>query len=385
MTPVAEVASSPAAAAAVRASTWLVVRLAVVAAVATLLAAWPLVVWLRRLELGKAIRTDGPAHAAKAGTPTMGGLAMLVGLAAAGAIAVAVQPAWRVDRQAWPLLIAVVLFGLLGLVDDVQGLARRSGRRELGVGLTARRAFALQAVAALVVAWSVGPEAVLRVPAELAATLGPGGVRLATTVDGLSAFALRGFGLMVAAGTILGTVNGTNLSDGLDGLAAGLAAIALASIALGAAWLHTATLPAPEDQAALVWSLPSLAAAVAAGSSLGFLYWNRHPARLFMGNVGSLVLGAILATTALQTGTWWLLPLVALVFVAEVLSDLLQVAYFKLTRGRRLFRMAPLHHHFELGGMPEYQVVRRFWLVGCLAAIAGLACVRWLAAGGRSP
>jgi phospho-N-acetylmuramoyl-pentapeptide-transferase len=132
-----------------------------------------------------------------------------------------------------------------------------------------------------------------------------------------------------------------------------------------------------------VWPLPAALQLIAAGSCVGFLVHNRHPARLFMGNVGSMALGAILATASLQTGTWWLLPIVGSVFVAEVVSDVLQVAYFRLSHGRRLFRMAPLHHHFELGGHHEVQVVRRFWAAGAVAAACGLALIAWLTASPR--
>ncbi len=368
----------------VGASTSLVLLLTGAAAVVTWAAAWPLLIWLKKRQLGKAIRLDGPAHGAKAGTPTMGGLAMLLGLAAAGALGIANRPAWLSDPDTVTLLLAVLLFGLLGLVDDLQGLARRSLGRELGVGLTARRALLLQAVAALAIAWRIGPERVLQVPGELLAARGAGTGAVASVPGNPMSPLLAGLGMTIAALTILGTVNGTNIADGLDGLAAGLAAIALGGTALASSWLHAA---AQQTRAPLVvnWPLPAVTAVAAAGSCLGFLYWNRYPARLFMGNVGSLTLGAVLATTTLQTGTWWLLPVFGAVLVAEVVSDLLQVAYFKATRGRRLFRMAPLHHHFELGGIAEPRVVRWFWLAGCLAASAGLAVAHYLSFASSSP
>jgi phospho-N-acetylmuramoyl-pentapeptide-transferase len=118
--------------------------------------------------------------------------------------------------------------------------------------------------------------------------------------------------------------------------------------------------------------LGSLAIAIA-GGCLGFLAYNRHPARVFMGNVTSMALGGALATISLITGTWWLLPVVGAVFVAEVLSVIVQVGYFKHSGGRRVFRMAPLHHHFEKGGLPEKRVVLRFWMAGLGAALCGIA------------
>jgi phospho-N-acetylmuramoyl-pentapeptide-transferase len=177
----------------------------------------------------------------------------------------------------------------------------------------------------------------------------------------------------------VGTVNGVNMSDGLDGLAAGLCAAAYA--AYGVMYLaryrdamrlfetvDATRLVAPEHYLAL-----GLVASTVAAACLGFLVYNRHPARVFMGNVSSMALGAGLAYLALQA-SWGLvlLPVIGFVFVAEVVSVLIQVTYFKATGGKRAFRMAPVHHHFELGGWSEVTVVRRFWLVGVAAGALGV-------------
>lgn len=308
----------------------------------------PLIGLLRARELGKAIRADGPAHGAKAGTPTMGGLAALAVLGVA--LAFLWWSSMRYGdangaRASVVALAAMIAFGALGLHDDLEGLARRSGRRELGVGLGARRMIGLQLVAAVAI-WLVAGRP------EPWPTAG-----IAPLAGALSVLA------------VVGTVNGVNLSDGLDGLAAGLLALAFVSLSAIAALAGTPAAAA--------------AALAAAGACLGFLWHNRHPARVFMGNVTSMALGAVLAVLAWHVPFGVaLLPILGAVFVAEVLSDVLQVAWYKATGGRRILRMAPLHHHFEAGGLHETTVVTRFWLAG---AAFGLAAVAWRLAAGGAP
>ena len=160
------------------------------------------------------------------------------------------------------------------------------------------------------------------------------------------------------------------MSDGLDGLAAGLSAIAFASLALALyARMSAASVAAGAPPSVAVATL-SVAAAAA---SVGFLAYNRHPAQVFMGNVASMALGAGLAVLAIVAGVWWLLPILGAVFLSEVISVIVQVGFFRFSGGRRVFRMAPFHHHFELGGWPETAVVRRFWLFGVLAGLASIA------------
>jgi len=172
----------------------------------------------------------------------------------------------------------------------------------------------------------------------------------------------------LAAFIILSSANAVNVADGLDGLAGILAASAFAAYGI------IALLQGQEFLVQFCF--------VVVGACFAFLWYNAHPAQMFMGDTGSLALGATLATVALMTGQWLLLPIVALVPVAETVSVILQVSYFKFTRrrygqGRRLFKMTPLHHHFELLGWSETQVVWRFWLVGLLAAMGGVALALW--------
>jgi phospho-N-acetylmuramoyl-pentapeptide-transferase len=305
----------------------------------------PLIGWLRANQFGKAIRADGPAHQAKAGVPTMGGLALLASVFVVGLALHRYGGAAAISTGIPTALVAMALFAGIGLLDDLEGLVRK-GRlpAELGVGLGARRLFALQLVAGALV------------------------VALLARSGALAGGALGGLVALVA---VVGTANGLNMSDGLDGLAAGLSAIAFAAAAVAAAGAG-----AGSDAGLTLLSTFALAVAAAC---LAFLVYNRHPARVIMGNVTSFALGGMLATVVLASiggRAWLVLPVLGFVFVAEVASVLLQVGYFKSTGGRRVFRMAPIHHHFELGGMPETQVVRRFWLVGLLAGLAGIAVAR---------
>lgn len=331
--------------------------------------------WLRNRGYVKAIRTDGPDHAAKAGTPTMGGLAIL---AAAGLTVLLLVLIDRLRSSPPPqvaerwseillVLIATAAFAMLGLWDDLEGLARRSGQRELGVGLTARRMFGLQALVALALSTTF---LVLEAGALAQASIPVGVQFLAVPVLSL---------------VILGSVNGVNFSDGLDGLAAGLLAIAFGAMAVihTAFWLIPVQISSDSGGYLVVrepWDRPWVNAEggiilplIFAGACLGFLVFNRRPARVFMGNVGSMGLGAALAMLAVVNHSWWLLPVFGAVFMAEVLSVIIQVSYFKWTRGKRFFRMAPIHHHFELKGLTETQIVRRFWLTGLVSGAIGVA------------
>ena len=289
--------------------------------------------------IGKNIREDGPAsHQSKAGTATMGGLYILGGVTAA-ALVLAANGFLR------PLgpLVAMLSYGLLGAFDDLQGLRDRQG-----VGWLARNKFP----------WQWG----------LAAVLGGAAYALYGQEVGVVPFTgvrfALGWWLIPLLGVALVAIsNAANLTDGLDGLAAGTLAIAYG--AYGVLALH-------EGQRGLALFCFAVVGAVAA-----FLWFNIYPARLFMGDTGSQALGAGLAAVAVLSGHWLILPLVGLVLVAEALSVMLQVGYFKYTRrrygeGRRILRMAPLHHHFELGGWSEVQVTLRLWIVAGLAAAAGL-------------
>ena len=239
----------------------------------------------------------------------------------------------------------MVGFGLLGAFDDLAGVR---GRHQ-GIGLLARYKFAGQVFTALVTALG------LHFALDLRSVALPS---VAQKID------IGVWYVPVAMFIIVGTSNAVNLTDGLDGLAGSTAALAFAAYGI---------------IAYLQGQYPLLAFCfTTVGALMAFLWYNAYPADLFMGDIGSLALGATLAVVALLSGQWLLLPIVGFIFVAEAGSVILQVTYFKLTKrrygqGRRLFKMSPLHHHFELLGWSETQVTQRFWLVGILAAMLGIA------------
>lgn len=286
---------------------------------------------LRRLRLGQTVRAVGPqSHLQKAGTPTMGGLVFLL---AATVATLAFGPR---DDLAWTALGFTWANGLIGFADDIIKVRMR---RPLGVRARTKLAFGILAGLALALL-AIGPLDIgttVRVPFSAHLWhLGAGGFIVLVVVVSVA------------------TTNAVNLTDGLDGLAGGLGMIAaglFALLAIGQGTFGLATF--------------SLALAGAVG---GFLYFNLHPARVFMGDVGSFGLGAALAAVAVMLRLELLLPIVGLVFVFEAISVIVQVVFFRRT-GRRLLRMAPLHHHFELGGLRETQVVHRFWLIGIASAV----------------
>jgi len=276
----------------------------------------------RRFGWGKAIRSAGPeSHQAKAGTPTMGGAAFLL----------AATVAWLLlgDDLGADLAPALLVLGsgLLGLWDDALALQRKRAIAqglEVGTGLLARYRLLGQGALALGFAvWAVGA--------------------------GHALFGVAWLDVLAYAFVVVGSINALNFTDGLDGLAAGVAAIAL------------------------LFFLGSPFAAALLGALLGFLWYNAHPARVIMGGVGAEALGAGLAALAITQGTVWYLPLVLLVPVLEVVSVILQVSYFRATGGKRIFRMTPLHHHFELGGWPETRIVQRAYVVTALLVALALA------------
>ncbi|MGH2454013.1 MAG: phospho-N-acetylmuramoyl-pentapeptide-transferase [bacterium] len=279
------------------------------------------------------IREEAPArHQEKAGTPTGGGI-LLLAAAILGTLA-AVRPSVAVAA----VILIMVGFGAIGLADDL--LKVRRGRN---LGLRARERLAAQALLAVVVG----------VYGFVAASAGGN-----LAIPRVGAIALGWLYVPFAALFVMAFVNAANLADGLDGLAAGLGAVAAAAYAVIAFRAGVADV--------------GVVASAVGGAWLAFLWFNAHPAQVMMGDVGSNALGGALAALAIFTQTEVLLVVVGAVFVAEAVSVLAQVAYFKATGGRRIFRMSPLHHHFELGGWTEPQIVTRFWLLGILAAVLGL-------------
>jgi phospho-N-acetylmuramoyl-pentapeptide-transferase len=314
----------------------------------------PMIEWLRRVKLGQKIRAEGPqAHQAKAGTPTMGGLLIVTAIVVPTLL-------WGNlhSRPMWLALLATVWLGALGFLDDylrvVKGLPN---------GLLGRYKLVGQIVlgALLGVALIVWPES---------------GLSPTTTHVPFLKFRYLDFGLLFVPFVILvvtSSSNAVNLTDGLDGLASGLVAIAAVAFAgmsyvsghiKFSGYLNITYLPQAGE-------LTVFCAAVL-GATLGFLWYNCHPADVFMGDTGSLSLGGALAAVAVLIKREFWLVLVGGVFVAEALSVMLQVASFKL-RGRRIFLMSPLHHHFELKGWAESRVVLRFYIVGALLALLSLS------------
>jgi phospho-N-acetylmuramoyl-pentapeptide-transferase len=303
----------------------------------------PLLRILRHFRIGKMIRVEGPdSHITKMGTPTMGGLMILIPVAIVTILlnAVSLLGLNLLGNSVIVPLGVMVVFGALGAIDDWEGI--RGPRR--GLGMRARTKFLIQIILALGTAYLL--RNVLHVPQMY----WPGSNTIIN---------LHGWYIPIATFIIVGMSNAVNLTDGLDGLAGLISATAFA--AYGAIALMQGELFVGRFCFTLV------------GAIFGFLWFNVHPAALFMGDLGSLSLGAVLGVVALMTGQWLLLPLIAVIPVGNALSDILQVGYFKLTHGKRLFKMAPLHHHFELSGWSETQVVQRFWLISLLATMAGLA------------
>lgn len=288
--------------------------------------------WAKTLGWGQVIRQEGPQeHHSKAGTPTMGGLVLL----ASGLLA---SLWWRepsADLVAFRLV--VILCALLGIVDDLKKVLRNRN-----LGLRARDKLAAQGLIGLALGgWLVWTQPNPGVVFPLLGFVG-------------GAWLMWLFAILVTTST----VNAVNLTDGLDGLAGGTSAVALlAYVVVASASGHPGL---------------AVAAAAMAGACLGFLWHNAFPARVFMGDTGSLGLGGAFAALALLTRTEFLLMVIGGVFVAEAVSVILQVAYFKKTGGKRIFRMSPLHHHFEMGGLHEVQVTARFVVVGAALAVLGV-------------
>ena len=304
-------------------------------ALALLAGGW-VVRWLRRQRIGKAISEEGPStHGVKAGTPTMGGLLIF------GTVALVTIPTNLFDRLSILLPLGVVVSGLVvGALDDMGTLVDRfPSRRELSWRLKLLYQLGLAAAVALILYFALEARSV--------------------NVPWLGGYELGLFYIPIAMATVIATTSAVSITDGLDGLLGGTAAVAFAAYGI-IAFL--------QEQAFLVTFSFTVA-----GALLGFLWYNAHPASLFMGDTGALPLGAALATLALMTGHWLLLPIVGVVFVAEAGSTLIQIAYFQTTGGRRFFRMTPLHHHMELIGWSEPQVVLRLWLFAFAGAMVGVA------------
>jgi phospho-N-acetylmuramoyl-pentapeptide-transferase len=269
----------------------------------------------------------------------MGGL-LIIGTVIVVALAWHLVTGRFIDGSTFAPLATLALVGALGAADD--WLNARTGS-----GIRAKQKLLWQIAVALAAAWQI--QQTYAITGVVVPFLGP---------FGIPAWAYIAF----AAFAIVATSNGVNITDGLDGLAGGTLIFAFGG------YMVIATVAAPLAQ-------PNLAAlcALIIGGLLGFLWFNAHPAQIFMGDAGSLSLGAALAVVALITGQVLLLPLIGIIFVLEVGSDLIQIGWFRLSGGRRVFRMAPLHHHYELSGWHEQKITLRFWIIAALAATVGVA------------
>jgi phospho-N-acetylmuramoyl-pentapeptide-transferase len=304
----------------------------------------PLIRIMRMLRIGEQIRIEGPQrHITKLGTPTMGGWLFIIPVilitGVLNLVSIISDLTVLGNSILLPMLV-MLLFALIGAVDDWLGIRRSRPVR----GMRARWKFLLQMLIALGVALILKyglntPELILPNVPEV--------------------IELGIWYVPIAMIWIVGWSNAVNLTDGLDGLAGLISATAFA--AFGAIAML-------QGQVFLVRFCFTIVGAVFA-----FLWYNAQPAELFMGDTGSLALGATLAVVSLMTGQWVLLPVIAIIPFSVTLSVIIQVAYFKITHGRRLLKMAPLHHHFELSGWSDTQIVQRFWLVALLAGMFGVA------------
>ncbi len=288
---------------------------------------------LQRLAFGKSIRSDGPAsHFGKAGTPTMGGM-LVVAVVLFLAMALRIE-----DASTLTPMLALMGVGILGAIDDFVNI-------RTGIGMRGRWKLVWQTVVALLAAFYIQRHFGLT---ELNVPFVPEPIFI-------GAFAF----ILFVAFVIVGTSNAVNLTDGLDGLAGGVLIFSFV------AYLLVAANQGSQGNLAVFCAL-------VVGALMGFLWFNVHPAQIFMGDSGALSLGATLAVVATITGQLPLLAIVGIVFVAVIMSVVIQVGSYKL-RGRRVFRCTPLHHHFELIGWAEEKITLRFWIVAALAGLLGFS------------
>lgn len=303
----------------------------------------PFIQLLKQLNIGKIISMDVPeSHLAKMNTPTMGGFMFLIPVTLLTVIlnAVSLFGSRLIGSSILVPLAAMWGFALIGAVDDWEGI--RGPRR--GLGMRGKTKFLLQCLVALVIAYAL--KEILLVPHLLWPT-SPVPLNLGW------------FYLVAAAFMIVAYANAINLTDGIDGLAG------MISIAAFGAYGIIALMQGQVYLGRFCFCI--------VGALAGFLWFNGKPAALYMGDTGSQALGATLAVIALMTGRWLFLPLIAIIPTAEVVSVIIQVLYFKATGGKRIFKKTPIHHHFEMIGWEENQIVMRFWLIELIGAMLGLS------------
>ncbi len=291
--------------------------------------------FLRKLKFGQYVRDDGPeSHLKKAGTPTMGGLVILVSILLTSLIYIGRY------HDIIPVLFMTLGCGIIGFLDDYIKVVMK---RSLGLKPLQKMfgQFIVTAVFAYYYFEVAGMSPEVRVP----------------FTDGMMFEMPKWLFILFLFIVVLGTVNGVNFTDGLDGLVSGVTVIVATFFTVVALSVNPAVTP--------------ISGAVV-GSLLGFLLFNTYPARVFMGDTGSLALGGFVASIALMLHMPLFIVIVGLIYLAEVISDILQVGYFKLTHGKRIFKMAPIHHHFELSGFSETQVVAAFSIITAILCLVGL-------------
>jgi phospho-N-acetylmuramoyl-pentapeptide-transferase len=355
--------------------------MATLTALAISLVAGPLVIRkLAAYRIGQAVRDDGPkSHLTKAGTPTMGGALILVSIGITTLL-------WSdlSNRFVWIVLVVTLGFGIVGWVDDYRKVVHRNPR-----GLPARAKFFWQSVigliAAIYLAFAISVPSASHLVDLFLSWVGSGfAMDLPPKADLIVpffkniAYPLGVFGFITLTYlVIVGTSNAVNLTDGLDGLAIMPAVMVggalgifayVAGNAVYSKYLLLPYIPGASELAVFCGAL--------AGAGLGFLWFNTYPAEVFMGDVGALALGAALGTVAVIVRQEIVLFIMGGVFVAETLSVMIQVLYFKYSGGKRVFRMAPLHHHYELQGWKENQVVVRFWIISVMLVLFGLSTLK---------
>ncbi|MCX5890923.1 MAG: phospho-N-acetylmuramoyl-pentapeptide-transferase [Deltaproteobacteria bacterium] len=310
---------------------------------------------LKAMQIGQYVREDGPqSHFSKNGTPTMGGLMIIFATLAATLL-------WSElnNPLVWMLVLVTVGFGLIGFLDDYLKVIKKHNQ-----GLSGRAKLVTQTLVALV------PALWLYYSPSFSTTL---------TVPFFKQFQpeLGWFFIPFAVFVIVGTANAVNLTDGLDGLAIGPVTIAAAFYMIFC-YLAGNVKIAAYLQIPYVRGVGELSIFLGAlvGAGVGFLWYNAYPAQVFMGDVGALALGGVLGTVALATKQEILLTIVGGLFVVEALSVIIQVGFFKMSNGKRIFRMAPLHHHFELKGWPEPKVIVRFWIIAIILGLVSLSALK---------
>ena len=316
--------------------------IAAIAFAVSMLVTARMIPFLKEKQFGQFIREEGPeSHMAKQGTPTMGGVAIVAGVTVAVIVSMFLPGSETVEKIA--IILSMFAFGAIGFIDDYNKIAKKQNE-----GLTPKQKLLLQVVFGLALA-------VFMMTREGTSVLIP-----FTGKSVEMGWLYIPFIVFVE----VAMANAVNLTDGLDGLAAGTSAIVAAAFAVIGMTLNGGSEPmAVAGQAVL-------------GALIGFLVFNHFPAKIFMGDTGSMALGGVLSAMAIVGHVEWLLPIAGLIYVIEALSVIIQVGYFKMSGGKRVFRMAPIHHHFELGGWHETKVVRVFCIFTLICCVIAFLSVR---------